>query len=183
MTEFCYQVDAVSNKSDYCYVYCVNKPFDGKLLIKDFPYLIDSSCFILKSQNNEAKSCKFGSYVFDHMADILSGNDTHAVFNSLIVEHDFSLSVTINATDNAFDIDSYVEFEVKAQNFASFGLIVSDKNNRVIDYYSVQLYSDGAVQIFEHYDDDSIDYLKWSTKSIKFFRKNCYPKIEITDCY
>ena len=117
------------------------------------------------------------------MADILSGNDTRAVIDALVIEHDFSLTVAISATDNAFDPDSYLEFYLKTDHFVSFDLIMSDEKSIIIDYYNVQLYSDDTVQIFEHYEGSKEDYLTWSTKSIKVFRKNCYPKIEITDCY
>lgn len=188
MRIFSYQVDAVTDKTSYCYVYCIDKPHDGRLLLTQRgPSGIDS-CLYCDYESDEAVRDNFGLYVNEHLFDIISGKDTQATVAALMVETDFSLTIQIKAMDvegSVFNPDSYLEYKVTTDSLSCFALIASNKDNIMTERFDIELNEiQGYLSIHENYDDDSSEPSGRRVKSsLLVFRKCKYPKIEITDYY
>lgn len=184
MREFSFQVDA-ADKESYCYVYCIES-LNGRLLTWFPSYAGMNSFPAFKNRDEEAEG-EFESYVGEHLIDILCGNDVHAEIKALIVEFDFSLTISVGATEteSTFDHDHYIDYEViaSAGGTTDFKLMVSDEDNVIIEYYYIDLKKDGELLIWEHYSDASSDPSRWQNKTLLDFRRGNYPKIGITKYY
>lgn len=173
MSSFGYTITALV---DDIYVYCV-EPMSKESLILclDNENLnLLSSCSTLLTLSKRPDP--FLDYVVDHLPDIFSGKDTFAEVHALIIETDFSFTVSIDPKkDSSFNPDRYADFAVRVPSpqFLVFESIILDENGQN---------PSGSCFAFEvHCDSLSVceKNLRGVRERILFFNKKSCPKIDV----
>ena len=181
MPEFSYKVTALG-KEERPFIYLLEASRGKHMTISFVDSIIPS--FKLRAYNHDDA---FSIYAVNHFLEILAGTDSEAKVVSLIIEYDFSLTISIWARkDGSFSRDSNAEFCVANKNtneMLHLDSAVFDTKGNALEHYLIGMYGTDDFVVFEYQPCEEKGFSEWPTKRAINFNKNDHPSIKITEFY